>query len=372
MYKCIITDQEITTENNSKAHVIPSCLGGRLKPLNILSEDGNSALNDTVDLPLIKAFQPLMSLINGSRDRGTNPSIKMTDEDGKKYLVNFGEFISPQTPSFEEETLPDGSLKISIKARTRKEARELLGKIKKSHPQFDVEEALQSSLPIEKYLDGKLNFSFDVGPGVTFPAAFAAASIFSVYSGLDQHPLLKSYIDNFDPEMTPSPLPPDTFFWYPTEGIIHKDISKVSHTIILLSDSIAKKSFIFIEYFDIICIGVIVPYDGAKNISNSYSVNVLDGKHYTPSFDEAKFRSEPWSASHQLGDPKLFEILQHRTSRVAEIGQQRARSAEIGRILSETIPIKDGQPISFADFDKATNRIVQFYAHLLKNSSRGM
>jgi hypothetical protein len=29
---CIVTGDEITDENDSKAHVIPSALGGRLKP----------------------------------------------------------------------------------------------------------------------------------------------------------------------------------------------------------------------------------------------------------------------------------------------------------------------------------------------------
>jgi hypothetical protein len=69
---CIITGEPITNENNSRAHVIPSALGGRLKPWNILSRDGNTLLGDNIDLPLIGAFQSLMTFLDGSRDRGTN------------------------------------------------------------------------------------------------------------------------------------------------------------------------------------------------------------------------------------------------------------------------------------------------------------
>ncbi len=46
MPDCIITSEPITRENNSRAHVIPSALGGRLKPWDILSKDGNTLLGD--------------------------------------------------------------------------------------------------------------------------------------------------------------------------------------------------------------------------------------------------------------------------------------------------------------------------------------
>jgi len=68
--RCIITDEPITEENNSQAHVIPSALGGRLKPWDILSKKGNGLLGDKIDLPLIQAFQALMTMLNATRDPG--------------------------------------------------------------------------------------------------------------------------------------------------------------------------------------------------------------------------------------------------------------------------------------------------------------
>ena len=89
--RCIITGEVINQENSSRAHVIPSALGGRLKPLGILSKQGNTLLGDKVDLPLIEAFQSLMTLLDGSRDRGTNRPFHMTDENGRDVVVEFGE-----------------------------------------------------------------------------------------------------------------------------------------------------------------------------------------------------------------------------------------------------------------------------------------
>ena len=89
--RCIITNEPITPENNSRAHVIPSALGGTLKPWDILCKNGNGLLGETVDLPLIQAFQSVMTLLNGSRDRGENQPVRMTDASGRTYVMKFGE-----------------------------------------------------------------------------------------------------------------------------------------------------------------------------------------------------------------------------------------------------------------------------------------
>ena len=89
MKRCLLLDVPITRENNSRAHVIPSALGGRLKPWDILCRDANTRLGDTIDLALIEALHPLMSRLNGSRDPGANQPMTMTDASGTTYVVSF-------------------------------------------------------------------------------------------------------------------------------------------------------------------------------------------------------------------------------------------------------------------------------------------
>src|ERR1019366_8569627 len=105
--RCIITGDLITDENDSKAHIIPSALGGRLKPLGILSEHANGLLEDKFDFPLIVAFQSLMNLLNGSRDRGENQPTPMTDKSGKTYIFRFGEPLALSKPEYEETPTAD-------------------------------------------------------------------------------------------------------------------------------------------------------------------------------------------------------------------------------------------------------------------------
>ena len=138
---CIITGDAITTQNDSKAHIIPSALGGRLKPLGIICADANNLLGDKIDLPLIQAFQSLMNLLDGSRDRGDNQPTRMTDESGKTYVFEFGEPLALTKPEFQELEV-DGQTRIQIKARNLREARTVLGRVKAKHPSFDIDEAL--------------------------------------------------------------------------------------------------------------------------------------------------------------------------------------------------------------------------------------
>src|SRR4051812_31510717 len=63
---CIVTGDPISPVNDSKAHVIPSALGGRLKPKGILTVEGNGILDDKFDYPLTESFQAIMNLIGGS------------------------------------------------------------------------------------------------------------------------------------------------------------------------------------------------------------------------------------------------------------------------------------------------------------------
>ncbi|MEP2718197.1 HNH endonuclease [Pseudophaeobacter sp.] len=166
--RCIITGQLITNENDSEAHVIPSALGGRLKPLGILCKDANLKIGDKIDLPLIKAFQAVMSLLNASRDRGNNQPVKMTDNSGDEYSFQFGEPLKATKPVY-SETLIDDRLHVQISASSKKEARTLLGRVRKKIPNFDVDEAMTQATTEQRWPDGMLKFGIEVGPRSVFP-----------------------------------------------------------------------------------------------------------------------------------------------------------------------------------------------------------
>ncbi len=139
-----------------------------------------------------------MNILNGSRDRGKNQPVRMTDESSKVYVFNFGEPLAISNPEY-EETQDANQTNITIKARTLKEARILLGCMKARHPKFEIDDAMKLAVFAHEWPDGMLHHRFQIGPKVVFPATFVAASIFAGYYEQDSSLQLKNYIENFDP-----------------------------------------------------------------------------------------------------------------------------------------------------------------------------
>jgi hypothetical protein len=167
--RCIITGETLTAETDSKAHVIPSALGGRLKPKGILSKTANTLVGDKIDLPLIEGFEVIVTLLDISRDRGTNQPIQMKDESGASYVVEFGEPLKLAAPRFEDVPTPDGP-GFRIGARTLKEARTLLGRVKSKYPGFDIDEAMKFAVLAQDWPVGALQGTAEFGPGTVFPS----------------------------------------------------------------------------------------------------------------------------------------------------------------------------------------------------------
>lgn len=357
MPNCILTGQAITPENDSRAHIIPSALGGRLKPRGILSDDGNAILNDKADLPLIQAFQPIMTLLGGARDRGDNPPTTMTDEAGKAYTFKFNKPLALQRPEFSMEQV-DGVVEVKVAARTKKELRTLLGQVKKAHPSFDIEEAVQRASITESHPPGRLRSSLQIGPSVTFPAAFAAASLFAAYSRLQAHPELAAYIARLDPSAEQVLLPPDTFLWEPPAGAVTVSGPEVSHRVILISDAAKRSALFYIEYFNVIGVGVLLPY--SEDRTSTYAVDVLSGVSVPLTLDESAMRAASWSPSYQLGEDAFYKRVTERVTHVLAVAHDRGRSAAIGTLVDEALGPIDGRTLTQEDINRLSAKAADF------------
>lgn len=355
---CLLSGDPITSENDSRAHVIPSALGGRLKPKGLLSDDANGVLNDAVDLPLIRAFEPIMAQLDGSRDRGTDPSIRMTDAAGRTYDVEFGKTLKLSTPEFSMDEQPDGSVVVQVSTRTPKELRTLLGRVHARFPNFDIEAAMLQAAVTNTRASGKLHSRVQIGPAVTFPAAFVGASIFAAHRGFAAHPNLARYVASLDPRPEPVPLPPDTFLWHqPTWFEVD---AEVSHVLILIGEPGAGRMLAFTEYFNIASVAVVLPYAGSERVRETYAVNILTGEEPNVTVDEAALAALPWVASHHLGDAALYTDMTTRISRIIGIAQERARSTAIDKVIEETVGPIDGRKLTLLEQQALHDRLAQF------------
>ena len=332
--RCILTGVEIKADNDSKAHVIPSALGGRLKPTGILSKDANTRIGDLIDLPLTTAFQPMMTLINGSRDRGRNQGVRMTDGNGRSYLLNFDQPIRATRPEY-ETTETEAGTQINISARDMSELRTLLGKVKKDYPNFDIEEGLRHARHVETWPDDYFHHQLQCGPGVVFPALFVAASVFAVHNGLDPHPALKSYVDSFIPAQPA--LPPETFYFIPERQWIRASM-EAGHVIGLVACPTRNQALVSIDIFNCTPVGIVLPYGGSVPFQASYGIDVATGKEVPVEIDTTVIHDLQWAATHALADQSLRNHFAAGISRLVSLSYRRIDAKEISDALSSALP----------------------------------
>lgn len=360
---CLITGDPITPATDSRAHIIPSALGGRIKPKGLLCAAANSDLNDAVDLPLIRAFESIMCQLDGSRDRGANPSIRMTDAEGRAYQVAFGKPITPVRPDFSMEEKPDGSVDVHVSARTTEELRTLLGRVRKRFPAFDIEGAVLRAAVVSTR-PGMLRSQVQIGPAATFPAAFVAANIFAAHRSFAPHPQLASYAASLKPLPDPVPLPPDTFLWHQPRWF--EVDAQVSHVLALIGDPTTGRLLAFVEYFNIASIAIVLPFAGSTAVRETYAVDVLTGNEAKVTVDEKALAALPWSASHDLADPLFRANMLDRINRILAISQERSRGAAIERIFNETVGPIDGRRLTVVEQEALRDRLTRFLQDIVR------
>lgn len=355
---CIFTGEPITRENNSRAHVIPSALGGRLKPWDILSKDGNTLLGDNIDLPLIEAFQSLMTLLDGSRDRGSNRPVRLTDESGRVVVLNFGEPLKLTQTAYSEKQIADG-LEVRIDARNLKELRTQLGRVKAKIPSFDIDEAMTHAVVRRTWPDGVLHGRLQIGPGVVFPAIFVAASIFASYHGLDPHPALRSYVAGFDLENPV--LPPDTFFFMPDRPWFTAP-GDVTHIVVLHANAAAQQMIVCIELFNVMTVGVVLPYEGRTvDRTESYAVDILTGTEVAVTADTSALAGMGFAATHQNGDAALQGHVTSRIEKLLATAQARAFHAQAEALTVQVFSAD--APLTPTELVAAVKELVDFTLH---------
>ncbi|MBP1874046.1 hypothetical protein J2Z19_003770 [Ensifer adhaerens] len=356
---CIVTGDQITPETDSRAHVIPSALGGRLKPKGILSRCGNGILDDKFDYPLIEAFQAIMNLIGGTADRSKSAiATRMEAQDGKEYVFTFGEHLTPHRHEFVEEQVGDET-HFKIAARTLKEARILLGKIKKKHPSFDIDEAMKHAVTDHRWPDGPLHLKMQMGSNILFPWTFAAAAIFAKHHGLEAPPNFRSYVEQFD-LATPN-LPPDTFFFMPERKWIEAE-GLVTHRLALVGDPTEGRLLFYAELFDAFGVGVTWPFASDEPICKTYAVDVVAGKEVPATVDLPAVTAMPWSATHRLGDSELYARTTDRIGRLMQVSAQRLFERDIEDAITRAWGTMDSRQLGLEDWV----RLLEEFAHLIE------
>lgn len=315
-FKCIATGVELTQAEDSKAHVLPNAIGGRLKPKGVLSRQGNTLIGDLIESPFIKQYQSLISVLGGKRQRGQHPDFKVEGEDGKSYLMRHDGSTTLAAPEYRHE----GDF-LHLSARTKAELNDLLMKAKKEYPETDTEGALQGASLVETPTPS-VTFHMNVGPDVLFPVAFAAAATFNAWKGLPVHPFFKAYLQQL--KGGNKKLPPDTFYWEPEHPWLDTPHAG-THTVCTVLSRRKAQVLTIVRLVGLPSVAILTDYNGSRNRVVSSTVDIIKGELLYIVPNAQYIVNQNWSETHKLGEAAIMQLIKSRADEALSL-------AGLGRI----------------------------------------
>lgn len=159
---CALCDDPITSDNDSKEHIIPNAIGGRRKVKGFICQPCNNESGKTWDAALAEQLNPLSLLLQITGERGAPPSQVFETIGGKSIRLNADGKMELAKPVFNKTHNDDSDL-VHIQARSVEEAKSMLSGLKRKHPKLDVEQALLQMSDQSMHLEDPLKMSFQFG-----------------------------------------------------------------------------------------------------------------------------------------------------------------------------------------------------------------
>lgn len=159
---CVICDEPIGANRDSKEHVMTEAIGGRLTVKGFICRRCNNDAGRTWDAHLASQLHPLSLMFGVQRQRGATPGLQITTTAGEELVINADGPFTLARPSFTEEKVPEG-VKIQIVARSMEEAKKMLAGVKRKYPSVDVDQILANAQMSTSYPEGLIHHRLDFG-----------------------------------------------------------------------------------------------------------------------------------------------------------------------------------------------------------------
>lgn len=165
--QCLLCERSISTETDSREHIIPNSIGGRKKVAGFLCAGCNSKSGDNWESALAKQMNPLSLFFRINRERDNAPSQKFKTISGEEWELNVDGSMNLPNPIFKEQIFKDQGgeevVKIKISARNMTEAKKMLKGVSRKYPQFNTKELLKKAKVKSSYLQEPIEFKLSFG-----------------------------------------------------------------------------------------------------------------------------------------------------------------------------------------------------------------
>jgi hypothetical protein len=321
--KCVLFGAALSAEGEFKdtlAHVIPSALGGRLKPSGILSTKANGVLNKWIDEPLIDMFGPGLSyFLDVSRDRGSSQQAILNDQNGDSWQFKKGnDFIIPTKPTVEHTRVSADERRFNFKGTPEQLKKFLKSQGLGKH----YEEALANATPVSRTASEMILGMKPIRSSLLGFSAWTSIALFSaarlrVFSSTWRVLANRSSVVDGQPANTG---------FVPDGGIFDEDFGEFAHRIALWNEPTTRRLIGYVQLFGGMGTGVIFGEEWDRPVSETYCVDPLTGAQGSPSFTPAhQFAEKFMPFNHPDVEADMLNVISRFADGIAAAGHGATR-----------------------------------------------
>jgi hypothetical protein len=367
--KCAYCGVDITSENQSREHILQNAIGGRREVPNVFCRPCNSTFGNRWDSEAAQQLHFLSLKLEVERDDGEVPARYYQTISGKSVRLHPDGHMSlpPEKPVIIEK---DGQAQIQITAPDRKRAVEALRGLKRRYPKLDIEAGMASMAYNESYLDEPVAETLQFQGEGPYRSMVKSALTLAVSAGISAERCERAlrYLKT-DGEFCFG-------FYYRRDLVVNRPADRVFHCVAIKGDPGIGKLVGYVELFSMhrFVIALSENYSGPE-IRDSYSIDPSKGEVLNLEFD-LNFTGEEFRFAVDNMDETAVEAQFHAAQRVIGLIQQRSFQREQERVARRawngaltTLGLEPGQPmtpeIAMAMSQEITKRMFPFLKHRL-------
>ncbi|WP_394210824.1 HNH endonuclease [Psychrobacter piscatorii] len=278
--QCLLCERNISSETDSREHIIPNSIGGRKKVSGFLCADCNSKSGDNWESELAKQMNPLSLFFRINRERGNAPSQKFKTISGEEWELNVDGSMNLPKPIFKKQQSETGT-KIHISARDMPEARKMLKNISKKYPQLNKEELLKNAKIQSTYLREPIEFKLSFG-GLDAGRSFVKTAL-ALLSTTDAN---VSDCDHAIDFLKKEAAEPCFGYYYEKDLVSVRPAGVPIHCIHVNGDPESKLIRGYVEYFGVMRVVMCLSSSYSGNVfSTTYAIDPTTGEELNLSVD---------------------------------------------------------------------------------------
>lgn len=336
--RCWLCPRTLEGENVTGEHVIPSAIGGHKEVFKFICRTCNSTRGTSWEAEVARQFLWFSSAAGVKRGRGgRHPDLKVQTASGEKLRLQSDTVLVPDKPEVKVNDLGD-RLEITIRTNNPKTAVNLINKVARDHPGFDVQKAVREMSTEDSYLDSPLALSFRYGGPDAGRSMVKSCLALLSETGAKPKDCARAmtYLEDPSPD-----APPPFWIFFDADLVTNRPQDHLFHCVSVVGQPEHGRILGYVEFFNFarILVRIGEDYEG-EAFQATYAVNPIDGQalavsvdfdRVPPKLDDIKMPKEP---------PQMYFDAFQTTGNIANaINRDRVRAHALSKASADALRI---------------------------------